>query len=316
MRIATSAHRARALTALMLLAGSPPLAEQRKAFHAETNLVVLNATVRDRRGDLVTNLERSAFTVYENGTPQPIAVFRRDDVPVSLGILIDNSGSMRSLREKVEAAALAFVRLSNPDDEVFVVNFADKPRLDVPLTRDRQLLEAGIARTDSIGGTAMRDAIEVGETYLAAHATNDRKALLVMTDGKDNASIVPASTIREHAERSDVVIYAIRVPSPRPSSDNRAYRQLRELAERTGGLSHELDSIDQLDQTTRELASQIRRQYTIAYTPLNQALDGTYRKIRVVAKGPVAVTVRTRVGYYALRAGRGSNLSLAGRPDR
>ena len=119
------------------------------------------ATVTNSRGELVTNLDQRAFTVEENGKRQPITLFRRDDVPISVGLLIDNSGSMRSLRAKVEAAALAFARASNPDDEIFVVNFADTVHLDVPMTADLRVLEAGIGRVDSIGGTALRDAVDL-----------------------------------------------------------------------------------------------------------------------------------------------------------
>src|SRR5260221_4070547 len=121
---------------------------QQPAFRAETRLLVLHATVRNARGELVTNLERGAFTVYENGKRQPVTLFRRDDIPVSLGLLIDNSGSMRALRSKVEAAALALARASNPQDEIFVVNFNDRPRIDVPMTTYVGGLEAGIAAVD------------------------------------------------------------------------------------------------------------------------------------------------------------------------
>jgi Ca-activated chloride channel family protein len=134
---------------------------QLPAFRAETRLVVVHATVRNDHGELVTNLTKDAFAVYENGKRQTIALFRSDDVPVSLGLLIDNSGSMRTKRSRVEAASLAFARASNPRDEIFVLNFADKPRIDVHFTSDVRQLEAGIARVDSIGGTAMRDAVAV-----------------------------------------------------------------------------------------------------------------------------------------------------------
>src|SRR5437763_1251192 len=127
--------------------------------HVETRLVVVEATVRNARGELVTGLTRDAFTVMENGKRQPIVLFEKDDVPVSLGLLIDNSGSMRTKRATIEAAAVDFARASNPQDEMFVLNFADKSRVDVPFTSDVRVLEAGIARVDSIGGTAMRDAI-------------------------------------------------------------------------------------------------------------------------------------------------------------
>src|SRR6202163_1892059 len=150
----------------LLQAGS---GQQPPSFRAETRLVVLHATVRDSRGELITNLPRSAFTVFENGRRQPVTLFRHDDIPVSLGLLIDNSGSMRAVRSKVEAAALALARASNPQDEMFVLNFNDKAHIDVPFTSDVQVLEAGIRRVDSIGGTAMRDAIDLAQTYLVEH---------------------------------------------------------------------------------------------------------------------------------------------------
>jgi Ca-activated chloride channel family protein len=161
------------LAAIALLASLDILAQQ-PPFRAETRLVVVHATVRNALGELITTLDRAAFTVFENGKPQPITLFRRDDIPVSLGVLIDNSGSMRLLRSKVEAAALALARASNSEDEIFVLNFNDKARIDVPFTTDVGVLEAGIARVDAIGGTAMRDAIDVAQTYLIEHGTRGR----------------------------------------------------------------------------------------------------------------------------------------------
>jgi Ca-activated chloride channel family protein len=267
-------------------------------FRAETRLVVLHATVKNSRGELVTNLERGAFTVYENRKRQPIVLFRRDDVPVSLGILVDNSGSMREVRARVEAAALAFARASNPQDEMFVVNFADKVRIDVPFTSDRAVLEAGIAHVDAIGGTAMRDAIEAGEEYLDQRATRDRKALLVITDGNDNASTATLDRIRDTAERHDIVVYAIGLFRD-PSRAATAHRELDDLVDRTGGVAYYPSTIEAVDDVALDIARQIRQQYTMAYAPLNQALDGSYRSIRVVAAGADRLTVRTRAGYRA-----------------
>src|SRR5262249_38399197 len=128
-----------------MLLGGIVAEPQHATFRAETRLVVLHATVRNSRGELIKDLEKDAFTVYENGKPQPITLFHRDDVPVSIGLLIDNSGSMQTLRPRVEAAALAFVRASHPLDEVFVVNFAARARVDVPMTNDIGVLERGIS---------------------------------------------------------------------------------------------------------------------------------------------------------------------------
>jgi Ca-activated chloride channel family protein len=271
---------------------------QPPAFRSETRLVVVHATVRNARGELVTTLGRGAFTVYEDGRRQPITLFRNDDIPVSLGLLIDNSGSMRTLRSKVEAAALALVRASNPQDEVFVLNFNDKTRIDVPFTSDVGVLEAGIARVDSIGGTAMRDAIDLGQTYLADHGTRDRKLLLVITDGIDNASTVTRDRIEKQASERDTVVFAVGLfGGADRASDGR--HELDRLAERTGGAAFYPGDIDDIGTVALEIAQQIRTQYTIAYAPTNQALDGTYRTIRVTVSAPERMTVRTRTGYLA-----------------
>jgi Ca-activated chloride channel family protein len=276
--------------------------QQSPTFRAETRLVVVQATVKNRHGELVTNLDRSAFTVYENGKRQSITLFRRDDIPVSLGLLIDNSGSMRTLRSRVEAAALKFVRASNPQDEVLVLNFADKPRIDVPLTSDTRVLEAGIGRVDAIGGTAMRDAVDAAEAYLRQHATRERKVLLVITDGNDNASIVTMAQIHKQAERSETVIYGVGLFVDEESSGTKAGRhELDQLTERTGGIAYYPASLDQIDSVALDLARQIRNQYTIAYAPANQALDGSYRAIRVEARGgSERFVVHTRSGYRAV----------------
>jgi Ca-activated chloride channel homolog len=288
------------ILALAVLSLAAPQGQGAPVFPAEVRLVVVHPTVRNRRGELVTGLDRGAFTVYENGKPQPISVFRRDDVPVSLGILIDNSGSMRKLRGKVEAAALAFVRASNPQDEMFVLNFADKSRVDVALTTDHPALEAGIAGIDSIGGTAMRDAIEVAEAYLNERATRDRKGLLLITDGNDNASVTPMDRIRKRAEQRDIAIYAVGLQDVGDSAKTKRGRdELDDLTEGTGGFAHYPSSNDEVEAAALAIARQIRSEYTLGYSPLNQALDGSYRKLRVEVRTSEHVSVRTRAGYRA-----------------
>jgi Ca-activated chloride channel homolog len=273
---------------------------QQPPFRAETRLVVLHASVRNQRGELVTSLERGAFTVYENGKAQPITLFRRDDIPVSLGLLIDNSGSMRTLRSKVEAASLALARASNPQDEIFVLNFNDKARIDVPFTADAGVLERGIGRVDAIGGTAMRDAIDMAQAYLGEHGTRDRKVLLVITDGIDNASLATRDRIEKQAEERDTVIFAVGLFGDAERA-GQGRHELDRLADRTGGMAYYPAGIDEIGSVALEIARQIRNQYTIAYAPLNQALDGTYRTIRVTVSGPERVSVRTRAGYRATR---------------
>jgi VWFA-related protein len=280
-------------------------AQQAPVFRSATRLVVLHATVTNKQGALVTDLDERAFSIFENNQRQRVALFRRDDIPVSLGLLIDNSGSMRSLRARVEAAALAFARASNPQDEMFVLNFADSTRLDVPMTSDRQALERGIRRVDSIGGTAMRDAVETAETYLGDHARQDRRVLLVITDGIDNSSSATAAAIQRLAERTETVIDAIGLFHAQDESRAGAgRRELKDLTERTGGVAYFPESVEQIESVAIDLARQIRSQYTIGYTPTNPALDGSYRTIRVTASGPEHYSVRTRAGYRAVADGR------------
>jgi len=293
---------ARSAFVIWLALGQIAPAQSPSTFHSETRLVVLHVSVKDDRGTVVTDLERNAFRVYENGKRQPIALFRRDDIPVSLGLLIDNSGSMRSLRSRVETAALAFIRASNPDDEVFVVNFADKARVDVTMTHDIRAVEAGIARADSIGGTALRDAIQLAEAYMQAHATRDRRVLLVITDGKDNASERTAKQIEGAAAHSETVVFGIGLFGDDGRSSKQGRQELDRLSIATGGAAYYPAGIDQIESVALDLARQIRQQYTIGYTPTNQVLDGTYRTIRVEADtdgGSARLSVRTRAGYRA-----------------
>ena len=184
----------RLLSSLLFLAiaapGQNPLPPppDTPTFKSDTRLVVLPVTVADKSGKLIPNLQQKAFKVYENGAEQPIKLFRREDVPVSLGIIVDNSGSMRDKRVKVETASTDLVKASNPQDEVFVVNFNDEAFLDVPFTNDIKKLEQGLARIDSRGGTAMRDAISMSIDYMKENGKKDKKVILVVTDGNDTAS--------------------------------------------------------------------------------------------------------------------------------
>jgi Ca-activated chloride channel family protein len=276
------------------LAGQAPL-----SFHAAARLVVVHVAVRDRQGEPITTLNRNAFTVFEDGKPQPITIFLRDDTPVSLGIVIDSSGSMRRRREAVEAAALDFARASNPLDEIFILNFADKAQVDVPFTSNVNELEAGIARMDCIGGTAIRDAVHAAATYLKAHASRDRKALLLITDGLDNASVTSADEITKEVEATGIGIYAIGLPLDDQSKARHARGELNDLTERTGGLALHLASMEDIGPTALRVAREIRQLYTLAYTPRNQSSDGSYRRIRVVVSGAKRMSVHARAGYYA-----------------
>jgi Ca-activated chloride channel family protein len=269
-------------------------------FKAEGRLVSLNVTVTDKAGHLIPNLDRSAFQVYESGVLQQIKDFKHEDVPVSLGLIIDNSGSMREKRQAVESSALALVRDSNPQDEAFVVNFNDVAYLDADFTSDIKMLEQGLAKIDSRGGTAMRDAIQMSIDHLHKKAKRDKKVILVVTDGNDNASIVYLEALVREAQQNDVLIYAIGLLSEEEKKEaSKAKRALNLLTESTGGQVFYPKDVTQVEQIAHEVAHDIRNQYTVTYTPTNSALDGSFRPIKVAVKGPGNPVVRTRMGYYA-----------------
>jgi Ca-activated chloride channel homolog len=285
---------------LLQLLARPSVALAQPVFRTEIGIVVLQATVKNERGEAVTDLDRGAFAVYENGKPQTVTAFSREDVPVSLGIALDHSRSMGRTRADVQAAALALVRASNPQDEVFLLNFADKPTIAVPFTSDVRVLEEGVGRVECIGGTALRDAVVTGAAYLAEHAARERKVLLVISDGNDNASAASRDQVREEARRSAIVIHVIALLNDEnPAKAGRGREELDDLAGETGGLAYYPRTVEEVGAIALDLARQIRSQYTIAYSPVNQALDGSYRKIRVVAKGAGRLSVRTRAGYRA-----------------
>lgn len=269
-------------------------------FRSDTRLVVLHASVTDKKGKIVMNLGKQAFKVFENGQPQEVKIFRHEDVPVSLGVIIDDSGSMSTKRSRVEAAALDMVRASNSQDEVFIVNFNDDPYLDVPFTNDIHKMEQGLARIDSRGGTAMRDAINSSLDYASKNAKKDKKALLVITDGNDNASTISLEKVVARANQSDTLIYAIGLFTEEEKHEaTKARRALRELTSATGGLVFYPKEVSEVQEMALEVAHDIRSQYTLAYTPTMQSLDGSYRQIKVTVDAPGKPMVRTRSGYYA-----------------
>jgi VWFA-related protein len=296
------------LAAATLLGGLTTFAqEQDPVFRSDTRLVVLHATVVDKNGNLVTNLPQSAFQVYEDGVQQQIKTFKREDIPVSLGLIIDNSGSMRDKRQKVEAAALTLVKASNRQDEVFVVNYNDEAFLDTrkDFTSDVKELEEALTKIDSRGGTAMRDALRMSIDHAKEKGKKDKKALLVITDGNDNASIVTLENLVKSAQQSEVIIYAIGILSEEDKREaKRAKRALDALAEATGGQSYYPKDVSDVEKIAQQVAHDIRNQYTIAYSPLKQELDGTYRQIKVEVNGPNRPQVRTRSGYYATGGGK------------
>ena len=267
-------------------------------FKAEAREVTLHATVVDDRNHLVTNLAKTDFAVFENNQPQQIRTFRQEDFPVAIGIVIDNSGSMREKRDAVNKAAINLVKASNPDDQVFVVNFNDEYYLDQEFTSDIKKLQAALEHVEARGGTALYDAIVASADYLT-HSPLQRKAIFVVTDGEDDASqeTLEAAVHRLQQENGPVV-YAIGLLGEEKS--RKAKRALELIAERTGGESFFPPTLDQVDEISRSIAHDIRNQYTITYAPSTPKSVGGYRTIHVDAHARAykKLTVRTRSGYY------------------
>jgi Ca-activated chloride channel homolog len=284
-------------------AQTPPPAtpDEPAIFTSDTKLVPLHVSVIDKNGKLITNLPQSAFKVYEDNVEQPLKIFNREDVPVSMGIIIDNSGSMREKRPKVAAAAMELIKESNPQDEVFIVDFNDVAYLDAPFTNNVKKLEQVLDKIDTRGGTAMRDAISMSIDYAKENGKKTKKVLLVITDGNDNTSNETLEQLYRKAHQSDVLIYCIGLLSEEEPREARAAKHaLNELATTSGGLAYYPKSLSEVEAITPQIAHEIRNQYILAYTPTNTVLDGKFRSIKVTVKAPGNPTVRTRNGYYAI----------------
>ena len=269
-------------------------------LHKEVDEVSLHATVMDEKDALITNLDRSAFAVFEDGRPQSITSFRHEDIPVSMGILVDNSGSMREKREKINQAALNLVRSSNAQDEVFVVNFNDDMFLDQDFTSDIGKLKEALGKYNSAGGTALYDAVISAADHLKRSARLEKKVIFVVTDGEDKDSRESLEqAVQVLQQEGGPTIYAIGLLGE--EKQRRARRALQLLAQRTGGIAFFPKTLDEVNQISRTVAHDIRNQYSIGYKPSNPKSSGGYRQIRVEAKSPHyrKLTVRTKSGYYA-----------------
>src|SRR5271167_732431 len=269
-------------------------------FRKEVDEVTLHATVVDDKHRLVTDLDRNSFTVFEDGQPQKITSFRREDIPVAMGIVIDNSGSMREKRPAVNAAAINFVKSSNPQDKVFIVNFNEDFFLDQDYTASVPKLKDALERIEARGGTALYDAVVASSDHLKKSNLLEKKVLLVVTDGEDNASHESLEqAIRRLQEENGPTVYTIGLLQEEHSK--RARRALREMAEETGGQAFFPQGLGEVDSITQQIAHDIRNQYTIGYHSSKPQTEGGFRTVKVDAnaKGYHKLQVRTRSGYYA-----------------
>ena len=266
-------------------------------------LVVLHATVSDRKGGFVSDLGERDFEVYEDGTPQPIRLFSNEDIPVTVGLVVDHSTSMFPKLAEVTAAARAFVRSSNREDEMFVVNFNEKVSLGLPaavrFTDSTTELGNAVEATATRGQTALYDAIAKGLEQLKA-GSRDKKVLVVVSDGGDNASARTLAQVMELAGQSSAVIYTVGIFDESDQESNPGV--LKRLAQATGGEAFLPERIGDVVAICERIARDIRHQYTIGYVPVNPAHDGAYHAIRVLARAKGhhdKLSVRTRTGYIA-----------------
>jgi VWFA-related protein len=270
-------------------------------FRKQVDEVVLHATVVDDKQHIVTTLDKGDFSVFENGSPQTITSFRHEDIPVALCIVVDNSGSMREKRQKVNAAALNLVRASNSNDEVCVVNFNDEYYLDQDFTSSINKLKEGLEKIEARGGTALYDAVVATAEHLKKDAKLEKKVIFVVTDGEDNES---AETLEQAVRRlqgdGGPTVYSIGVLEAEEHPKH-ARRALQIISERTGGIAFFPKTLDEVDAISRTVAHDIRVQYTIGYKPTTPKTQGGYRQVKVDARSHdrSKLTVRTKSGYYA-----------------
>jgi VWFA-related protein len=266
--------------------------------------VVLNVTVLDEHNKLVMNLTKPDFKISEDGVAQNIISFQHEDIPVSMGILVDNSGSMRDKRQAVNSSALDLVKASNHDDEAFVVNFSDEAYIDQDFTSDIAKLRDGLGHIDSKGGTALYDAVVASADQLAKGAKRSKQVLLVITDGEDNASVMSLEqTIQRIQALQGPVVYSIGLLFKDEGGGRearRAKRALELLSSETGGVAYFPKTLGDVDEIAGEVARDIRSQYTIGYHSTKPFTQGGYRLVKVEAhaQGYGKLIVRTKSGYY------------------
>ncbi len=271
----------------------------------DVDLRLLHVTVLDWKDQLVKGLKQENFEVYEDKIQQEISLFKVEDIPVSLGLVIDNSGSMRFKRDRVNRAALTFAKTSNPEDEIFLINFNDQVYLDQDFTQNLDDLTDSLDHIDARGGTALYDAIYLSLEHIR-EGKEEKKAILVITDGEDEDSRYRFGTVLEFARESYASIYLIGLlekKSERNRGQRKAAKLLRELSEETGGKYFFPESVDEVQAICTQVAHEIRNQYTVGYKPTNLNRDGTWRDVTVKVVGsPTGKKkwiARTKRGYYA-----------------
>ena len=304
--------------------GNGPLRKQGEGYVLQANVeeVVLNCTVLEGNR-IVQDLKAENFQVAEDGVQQKIVSFQHTDLPVSIALVIDNSGSMYRKRPSVNKSALDLVQASNPRDEAFVVNFSDEAFIDQDFTSDINKLREGLSHIDSRGGTALYDAVVASADKLVADAKRPKQVIILITDGEDNASTLNLEqTIRRVQDLSGPVIYSIGLlfgDEMSRAEVRHARRALEMLSTETGGLAFFPKSMEDVDQIAAEVARDIRSQYTIGYHSTKPTTEPGFRRVLVTAesKGAAKLTVRTRTGYFPVtpvgKKGKGREQGIGSR---
>ena len=306
------------LLLLIGLVGVPSLDAQERAqdeqaastpFQISVNLdlVVLQAAVHDRKGQAVSDLREQDFEVYEDGVRQSLRLFRHEDIPVTVGLVVDHSGSMREKLADVIAAARTFVQSSSPEDQMFVVNFNDNVTLGLPeelrFTDRSDELARAIFNTPAVGQTRLYDAVLAAQRRLET-GSREKKVLMVISDGGDNASTRTLADVLKVAAQSSALIYTIGIFDDEDTDRNPAV--LKRLAQATGGEAFFPHELGEVVAVCDRIARDIRNQYTLGYVSSNAAKPGAYRTVKVAAHaaGKGSLVVRTRAGYTAIGESR------------
>ena len=284
----------------------------------ETLEVQLPISVLDKEGRPVDGLKQEHFQIFEDKTQQIIKTFRHEDIPLSLSLVIDNSGSMRNKRERVNSAALAFVRESNPEDETSIINFDDSAYLEQDFTGSIGDLIDALENIDARGETALYDALYLASDKVMKDGKRDKKVVLVISDGEDNASKYGINKVIEALRQSKVTLYAIGLLEQddqrgglfkKPPS-KKAKDDLVKFAEITGGRAYFPKNLDEVEDLVKGIAHDLRNHYTLSYTPTNKNLDGSWREISVKVNPPKTMpkfTVHAKQGYYAPKPDHATN---------
>jgi len=284
----------------------PAKPQRERPIQMDVDMVLVNVTVTDSMNRLVTGLEKEHFQIFEEKEEQKVTHFSNEDVPLSMGVVFDASGSMSNKITKARMAALQFFKTANPADEFFLVDFSDQPRMLMEFTSDVEEMQTKLNFTQPHGRTALLDAIYLSLNQMR-HARNQKKALLVLSDGGDNHSRYTENEIKNMVKEADVQIYAIGIFEPygsrgRTPEELSGPGLLTDVAETTGGRQFPVDNLNELPDVAGKIALELRNQYVIGYRPTNRARDGRWRKIHVKLNPPHGLPplhVYAKTGYYA-----------------